>query len=435
MEASSFDGAFLFVQLLTTAGDPESVPEIQTRPEQSQAGRRGLKVVKFVDEAEIVVEAGKGGNGCLSFRREKYIERGGPDGGDGGDGGSIFLEADISLNTLVDFRFQPRYRAVSGQPGQGRNCTGRGGEDLTVRVPVGTSIIDVNTEEVIADLDQPGQRVMVAKGGYHGMGNTRFKSSTNRAPRKTTNGTPGEVRLLQLQLRLVADIGLLGFPNAGKSTLIRTVSSATPKVADYPFTTLVPNLGVVSVGMDRNFVMADIPGLIEGAAEGAGLGIQFLKHLSRTRTLLHLVDALPMDESDPIDNALKIVAELEKFSPSLAQKDRLLVLNKTDLLDAGAVAELSAGLKKALGEEQQIFEISALSGDGCQALVQHLMGVIESHEQRLQDDEEYAQRQAELEMEMAYEIRRSIERVRPRKKAEALEEEDWDWAEDADAED
>ncbi len=240
--------------------------------------------MKFVDEAEITVEAGKGGNGCLSFRREKYIEKGGPDGGDGGDGGHVFLEADPGLNTLVDFRFQPRYRAQSGQGGQGRNCTGKGGDDLLVKVPVGTSVIDVDTEELIADLDVPGQRVMVAKGGYHGLGNTRFKSSVNRAPRQTTNGTPGEIRSLQLQLRLVADVGLLGLPNAGKSTLIRSVSAATPKVADYPFTTLVPNLGVVSLGLERSFVMADIPGLIEGASEGAGLGFRFLKHLSRTAT-------------------------------------------------------------------------------------------------------------------------------------------------------
>ena len=222
--------------------------------------------MKFVDEAEISVDAGNGGSGCLSFRREKYIEKGGPDGGDGGDGGCVYLQADSALNTLVDFRFQPRYRAESGRPGQSRNCTGRSGEDLTVKVPVGTSIIDVNTEELLADLNTSEQTVMVARGGFHGMGNTRFKSSRNRAPRKITRGTPGESRLLQLQLRLVADVGLLGLPNAGKSTLIRAVSSARPKVADYPFTTLVPSLGVVSMGMERSCVMADIPGLIEGAS-------------------------------------------------------------------------------------------------------------------------------------------------------------------------
>ena len=242
--------------------------------------------MKFVDEAEVIVDAGNGGSGCLSFRREKYIEKGGPDGGDGGDGGSVYMQADAALNTLVDFRFQPRYRAEAGQPGQGKNCTGRGGEDLLIKVPVGTSIIDVNTEELIADLNNPEVPVMVARGGKHGLGNTRFKSSTNRAPRKITKGTEGEARTLQLQLRLVADVGLLGFPNAGKSTLIRAVSAAKPKVADYPFTTLVPNLGVVSLGMERSFVMADVPGLIEGASEGAGLGFRFLKHLSRTRLLL-----------------------------------------------------------------------------------------------------------------------------------------------------
>ena len=296
--------------------------------------------MKFVDEAEIRVEAGKGGNGCLSFRREKYIEKGGPDGGDGGNGGNVYRQADASLNTLVDFRFVPLYRAESGKPGQGKNCTGRGGEDLLVRVPIGTSVIDVGTEEIIADLNTTEKQVMVAKGGVHGQGNTRFKSSTNRAPRKTTNGTPGEARLLQLQLRLVADVGLLGIPNAGKATLIRSTSAATPKVADYPFTTLVPNLGVISLGMERSFVMADIPGLIEGASEGAGLGFRFLKHLSRTRLLLHLIDVLPVDNSNPVDNAQKIVVEVEKFSDTLAKKERWLVLNKTDLIDKEAVAEL-----------------------------------------------------------------------------------------------
>lgn len=293
--------------------------------------------MKFVDEAEIVAEAGRGGSGALSFRREKYIERGGPDGGDGGHGGSVYLQADPGLNTLVDFRFQPRYRAQAGQAGQSRNCTGRGGDDLIVKVPVGTTVIDVDTEELIADLKDPDQPVMVAKGGFHGLGNTRFKSSTNRAPRKTTKGTPGEIRKLQLQLRLVADVGLLGLPNAGKSTLIRAVSAATPKVANYPFTTLVPNLGVVSLGMERSFVMADIPGLIEGASEGAGLGFRFLKHLSRTRLLLHLVDVLPMDQEDPVETAVKIAAELAKFSPTLAAKDRWLVLNKIDIIEPEAL--------------------------------------------------------------------------------------------------
>ena len=333
--------------------------------------------MKFVDEAEIKVEAGKGGNGCLSFRREKYIEKGGPDGGDGGDGGSVFLQADASLNTLVDFRFQPRYRAQSGQPGQGRNCTGRGGDDLLIRVPIGTSVIDVDTEELIADLETADERVMVAKGGFHGLGNTRFKSSTNRAPRQTTEGSVGEMRTLQLQLRLVADVGLLGLPNAGKSTLIRSVSAARPKVADYPFTTLVPNLGVVSLGLERSFVMADIPGLIEGASEGAGLGFRFLKHLSRTRLLLHLIDALPVDGSDPVSNAAAIVEELQNFSPTLAKKERWLVVNKIDLLQPSDREALIRELRDKLGWKGGILAISALNSEGCDQLCARLMDSIE----------------------------------------------------------
>ncbi|PCH59084.1 MAG: GTPase ObgE [SAR86 cluster bacterium] len=391
--------------------------------------------MKFVDETEITVEAGKGGNGFLSFRREKYIERGGPDGGDGGVGGSVYLEADIALNTLVDFRFQPRYRADSGKGGQSKCCTGRGAEDLIVKVPVGTSISDVNTEELIADLSEPGQRVMVCKGGQRGLGNTRFKSSTNRAPRKTTNGTPGEIRLLQLQLRLVADVGLLGLPNAGKSTLIRSVSSAKPKVADYPFTTLVPNLGVISIDMNRSFVMADIPGLIEGASDGAGLGFRFLKHLARTRLLLHLVDVLPVDESDPVENAMKIVGELIKFSPALAKKERWLVLNKVELIDKATLAAIRQRLVDALQWDAPIFEISAISGANCQPLCDQLMDTIESQRQRSIDDTDYIESQQQLEQEMAYEIRRSTARQRPGAEEEpdedidygdALDEDDWD---------
>ena len=381
--------------------------------------------MKFVDEAEITVEAGKGGNGCLSFRREKYIERGGPDGGDGGDGGSVFLQADSALNTLVDFRFQPRYRAESGKPGQGRNCTGRGGEDLLVKVPLGTSVIDVDTEELIADLNQPGVPVMVAKGGFHGLGNTRFKSSTNRAPRKTTHGTPGEARTLQLQLRLVADVGLLGLPNAGKSTLIRSVSAAKPKVADYPFTTLVPNLGVVSLGLERSFVMADIPGLIEGASEGAGLGFRFLKHLSRTRLLLHLIDAMPVDGSDPVANARSIIGELENFSPTLASKERWLVINKVDLMQVDAVEELISALRSELDWQGEIHQISALSGIGCNDLCENLMASIEEHRRRLLDDEGYTAQQLEREKAMAFEIRRSIESSRQARRRQTEEIEDW----------
>ena len=386
--------------------------------------------MKFVDEAEIVAEAGRGGSGALSFRREKYIERGGPDGGDGGHGGSVYLQADPGLNTLVDFRFQPRYRAQAGQAGQSRNCTGRGGDDLIVKVPVGTTVIDVDTEELIADLKDPDQPVMVAKGGFHGLGNTRFKSSTNRAPRKTTKGTPGEIRKLQLQLRLVADVGLLGLPNACKSTLIRAVSAATPKVANYPFTTLVPNLGVVSLGMERSFVMADIPGLIEGASEGAGLGFRFLKHLSRTRLLLHLVDVLPMDQEDPVETAVKIAAELAKFSPTLAAKDRWLVLNKIDIIEPEALAEIKVRMREALNWEGKIFEISGINGQGCDELCNALMDEIIIHRERLLTDEEYAETQQALEAEMAFEIRRTIESSKAarralRAQAEADFDDDW----------
>jgi len=393
--------------------------------------------MKFVDEAEIVAEAGRGGSGALSFRREKYIERGGPDGGDGGHGGSVYLQADSGLNTLVDFRFQPRYRAQAGQAGQSRNCTGRGGDDLIVKVPVGTTVIDVDTEELIADLKDPDQPVMVAKGGFHGLGNTRFKSSTNRAPRKTTKGTPGEIRKLQLQLRLVADVGLLGLPNAGKSTLIRAVSAATPKVANYPFTTLVPNLGVVSLGMERSFVMADIPGLIEGASEGAGLGFRFLKHLSRTRLLLHLVDVLPMDQEDPVETAVKIAAELAKFSPTLAAKDRWLVLNKIDIIEPEALAEIKARMREALNWEGKIYEISGINGQGCDELCNALMDEIIVHRERLLNDEEYAETQQALEAEMAFEIRRTIESSKAarralREQAEADFDDDWDDWDDED---
>lgn len=381
--------------------------------------------MKFVDEAEITVEAGNGGNGCLAFRREKYIERGGPNGGDGGNGGSVYMQADAALNTLADFRFQPRYRAQHGLKGQSNNCTGKGGDDLLVKVPLGTSVIDTNTEELIADFNDTNMVVMVARGGYHGLGNTRFKSSTNRAPRKTTTGKPGEIRTLQLQLRLVADVGLLGMPNAGKSTLIRAVSAATPKVADYPFTTLVPNLGVVSMGMERSFVMADIPGLIEGASDGAGLGIRFLKHLSRTRVLLHLIDVLPADESDPVENAVKIVRELEKFSPTLAAKERWLVLNKVDLLNAAALNSLREKLRAALNWQSEIINISALTKGGCPQLCEKLMQSIEDHRKRLLNDEDYVKARAELEQAMAFEIRQSIELARERRQA-AQEGDDFD---------
>ncbi len=335
--------------------------------------------MKFVDEATIRVQAGNGGHGCLSFRREKYVEKGGPDGGDGGDGGSVYLVADDALNTLVDFRVARKFRAQSGQGGAGRNMTGKSGEDLDVRIPRGTVIHDVDTGELIGDLTEPGQRLKVAEGGKGGLGNTRFKSSTNRAPRKTTNGTPGEARHLALELKVLADVGLVGMPNAGKSTLIRAMSAARPKVADYPFTTLHPNLGVVSVGRLQSFVMADIPGLIEGAAEGAGLGIRFLKHLQRTRLLLHLVDIAPIDAGeDPAAAFRSIEAELAKFSNELMDKPRWLVINKIDLLPADERDNAQAELVAALNWQGPVFQVSAETGDGTEALGQAVMRELEA---------------------------------------------------------
>ncbi len=347
--------------------------------------------MKFVDEADIRVEAGDGGNGTVGFRREKYIPRGGPDGGDGGDGGSVFLVADENLNTLIDYRFERFHRAERGQNGQGSNCTGRGGADLELRVPVGTRATDVETAEILGDLTKHGQRLKVAQGGFHGLGNARFKSSTNRAPRQKTNGTPGEIRNLKLELMLLADVGLLGMPNAGKSTFIRAVSAAKPKVADYPFTTLVPNLGVVRMDSQESFVIADIPGLIEGAAEGAGLGIQFLRHLERCRVLLHLVDLMPVDGSDPIDNARAIINELEKYSPKLAAKPRWLVFNKIDLLLPEEVEELTAKISAELGWEGDYYQISAFQKLETQTLCRKVMDFIQSlpaEEEEVEEEEE-----------------------------------------------
>jgi GTP-binding protein len=346
--------------------------------------------MKFVDEANIQVVAGDGGDGCVSFRREKYIPFGGPNGGDGGDGGSVYLVGDGNLNTLVDFRYQRLHRAQRGQNGMGKDMTGRGGEDLLVRVPVGTRVFDAETEELIGEVLTEGQRLLVAQGGFHGIGNARYKSSTNRAPRQSKPGTPGERRQLFLELVLLADVGLLGFPNAGKSSLIRAVSSARPKVADYPFTTLHPNLGVVSLGRGRSFVIADIPGIIEGAAEGAGLGLQFLKHLSRTGLLLHLVDLAPLEGSEaPADQVRKIEYELAAYSDELAGKERWLVLNKTDLLDSEEVDERQAEVVTDLGWDGPVFAISALTGDGTQALVGAIMASIAARaetERRAQAD-------------------------------------------------
>jgi GTP-binding protein len=349
--------------------------------------------MKFVDEAIIKVTAGNGGDGCASFRREKFIPYGGPNGGDGGDGGSVWLVADEGLNTLLDFRHQRQFKAQRGQNGMGSDMYGRGGEDTVVRVPVGTTVINVDTEEVIGDLTVHGQRLLVARGGKGGLGNIHFKSSTNRAPRRFTPGTPGEERELRLELKVLADVGLLGFPNAGKSTFIRAVSAATPRVADYPFTTLQPYLGVVSVGPAQGFVVADIPGLIEGAAEGAGLGIQFLKHVSRTSLLLHVVDVAPLDGSDPVAQVRVIEAELRRHDPELLERPRWLLLNKVDLWapearDANAralVARLSwqapwfavsaaerIGTREVCVAAQRFFdarraERSAAEGDGSQA--------------------------------------------------------------------
>ncbi len=325
--------------------------------------------MKFVDEATIKVEAGKGGNGCLSFRREKFIERGGPDGGDGGDGGSVYLIGDEALNTLVDFRFQPNYRAQKGEHGKGSDRTGASGDDLRVRVPCGTSVFDDDTDEYLGDVNEVGDSLLVARGGTHGYGNTRFKSSTNRAPRKTTPGVPGESRSLRLELKLIADVGLLGLPNAGKSTLISRVSAARPKIADYPFTTLVPNLGVVSVDLDNSFVIADIPGLIEGAAEGAGLGMQFLKHLSRTRVLLHLLDIAPVDGSDPVTRCRTIEAELAKYSEGIADKPRWLVFTKLDLMPPDEAEARMQEIADQLGVDDY-FGISAVAGTGVDELMQ-----------------------------------------------------------------
>ena len=348
--------------------------------------------MKFVDEAEIRVEAGDGGNGVIGFRREKYVPRGGPDGGDGGDGGSVYLEADENLNTLIDYRFERFHRAERGKNGQGSDCTGRAGADLTIKVPVGTRATDVDTAEVLGDLTRHGQKMKVAQGGFHGLGNARFKSSVNRAPRQKTNGTPGEIRNLKLELMLLADVGLLGMPNAGKSTFIRSVSAAKPKVADYPFTTLVPNLGVVRQDSQRSFVIADIPGLIEGAAEGAGLGIQFLKHLERCRVLLHVVDLLPMDQSDPAENAKKISAELEKYSPKLAEKPCWLVFNKVDLLLEEEADELIKEIVAKLEWEGPVYQMSAFQKLNTDALCSDIMSFIESlpppEEQEVKQDEE-----------------------------------------------
>jgi GTP-binding protein len=336
--------------------------------------------MKFVDEAKLRVEAGNGGRGCVSFRREKFMPFGGPDGGDGGAGGSVYLTAVEGMNTLADFRISRLYKGKNGEGGSGNDCTGHGGDDVYVPIPVGTVVLDFETGEQLGDLAVEGQTLLVAKGGKGGWGNTRFKSSTNRTPRKSGLGLPGEKRILALELKLIADVGLLGLPNAGKSTLIRAVSSARPKVADYPFTTLYPNLGVVSAGPGRSFVMADIPGLIEGAADGAGLGIRFLKHLQRTRVLLHLIDLAPPDpDADPVKDARTIVQELKKFAADLAKKERWLLINKVDLMAPKAAERRAKEIVRRLRWKGPVFLISGATGAGTEVLKQAVMQYLDEH--------------------------------------------------------
>lgn len=348
--------------------------------------------MRFVDETRIKVIAGDGGNGVVSFRREKFIPRGGPDGGDGGDGGSVYLIGSHDLNTLSDFRTIRTYTAQQGTKGSGRNMKGPKGDDLYVSVPNGTLVYDENTGELIGDITEHGQKLLVAQGGFHGLGNTRFKSSVNRTPRQHTEGSAGERRELRLELKVLADVGLLGLPNAGKSTLIRAVSAARPKVANYPFTTLHPNLGVVDVDGLRGFVIADIPGLIEGAAEGAGLGIQFLKHLSRTRILLHVVDIAPYDQIDPVESVQKIVYELEKYNPDMLDEPRWLILNKTDLLPDDEADSVCDDIINRLSWTGPSYRVSAVNKQGTQAMVFDIMNYLE---QQREDQREEQQRQAE----------------------------------------
>jgi len=352
-------------------------------------------IMKFVDEATIDVAAGDGGNGCASFRHEKYKEFGGPDGGDGGRGGHVYAVADASLNTLVDFRYTRRFEAERGEHGKGSDMFGVKGDDIVLKMPVGTIISDAETGEVLYELLQPGELITIAKGGDGGFGNMHYKSSTNRAPRQKTPGWPGERKSLKLELKVLADVGLLGMPNAGKSTLIAAISNARPKIADYPFTTLYPNLGVVRVGPEKSFVVADVPGLIEGASEGAGLGHQFLRHLQRTRVLLHLVDVAPFDDAvDPVQQAKAIVAELKKFDPELHAKPRWLVLNKLDMVPAEEREARVKDIVKRLKHKGPVFEISALTREGCERLVQsvyqYLAQEFQSHQAPVDVDPRFA---------------------------------------------
>ncbi len=349
--------------------------------------------MKFVDEAIINVSAGKGGDGSGSFRREKYVPLGGPDGGDGGAGGSVWIMTDSGLNTLVDFRHTRRFDAENGQSGRGRQMYGKAGEDVTIMVPIGTSVYNDETGELIIDLTEPEQRFCIAEGGSGGLGNIHFKSSTNRAPRKTTQGKPGDSLRLRLELKLLADVGLLGLPNAGKSTLISALSAARPRIADYPFTTLYPNLGVVRLGPEKSFVIADIPGIIAGAAEGAGLGLQFLKHLERTRLLLHLVDIAPLNEQTPADQVRELEHEIHRYSEELANKPRWLVLNKADTLDEQQASEVTRQTLESLGWDGPCFVVSAVSRDGLKplqhAIMEQLISMDAPDEEELLDPRYY----------------------------------------------
>ncbi len=370
--------------------------------------------MQFVDEATIQVEAGCGGKGACSFRREKYIPLGGPDGGNGGDGGDVVLVVDDALNTLIDFRYQSRYRAENGASGHSKNMTGRCGEDLIIRVPSGTTVVDEDTLEILGDLANPGSRLVVARGGGHGFGNAHYKSSTNRAPRKTTPGFPGEARRLRLQLKVLADVGLLGMPNAGKSTLLARVSASRPKIADYPFTTLTPNLGVVSLGNERSFVMADIPGLIEGAAAGAGLGTQFLRHVARCRVLLHLIEIAPLDGSDPLANARAIDREVEAYSATLMERPRWLVLTKSDAADAETIKRVTKSMRSAY-RKRPLFVVSAVTGAGIDALLEALMAHIEAARAARAQDPEADAVEAALDAEIANDVlQQSLSRRPPR---------------------
>ena len=358
--------------------------------------------MQFIDEAMITVQAGNGGGGCLSFRREKYIERGGPDGGNGGDGGDVYLLGDESLNTLIDFQYQQQYRAKKGENGGGRNKTGAGGESIYIKVPIGTTVVDEDTQEVLYDIEKVGEKALVARGGRRGVGNAAFKSSTNRSPRQTTPGEPGEYRSLRLQLKLIADVGLLGRPNAGKSTLISRVSAARPKVAEYPFTTLTPSLGIVKVALDSSFVMADIPGLIEGASDGVGLGTRFLRHVARCKVLLHLVDVNPEDASDPVTNISMIEEELARYSSYLIQRPIWIILSKIDQLQADEIENLLERIKISHpGREVEM--ISSHAGQGIDVLLNKLMPFLSRLGDKMKD-EQYAAAQKDLERKITNDV-------------------------------